>query len=149
MSKNITFKDVKAGLESVVARHGADHEYKQEEDGDGCVYVHGTGVHLMLVDDTYTWISPPLDEAKLTPGCIVGVLLVEELGVKPIDIVKAGINRQYGAAQAISRLVQDGKLKHVSRGARDFLERVQEKQDHGDAWGSALAETLEEGDWDY
>jgi hypothetical protein len=117
----ITYNEVVADIEEIVAQKGADFVYKPGIDGS-CLYFHG-------------------DE----PGCIVGCWLALR-GIAAEDM--QDINSSITADGAIPILQARGLLDSMEDRAFSFLCEAQAHQDHFYPWGETvvLAKEVVESD---
>jgi len=80
------------------------------------------------------------DDGK--PQCIVGVFLVDKVGL-PVDTVKElDTAAPFGGPIGIGHTVNSNILAHLDRDSVDFLSFVQGKQDMGYTWGRAVETVL-------
>ena len=120
----LTYDEVSADLEAIVAEWGADHIYEGPDPNDSdCLYVHTAS------------------DGALIPGCLIGVWLAR----RGIALERMARMENDSADAYVPRLLD------VENRALYLLTQAQHRQDNRVAWGDALAlgrDAVDTVDWD-
>lgn len=131
-------------LREAVADRGRGHCYWPQENlatGDmDCLYVHGAEVVRV---DSSSWEYKVRAASDLTPGCIVGHVLISA-GVRPQRFLDLNLNRETPAITALAALAEDGILNVANPKVVELLEAVQVQQDNRVPWGEAVDAAMKE-----
>lgn len=72
------------------------------------------------------------------PSCIVGVFLVEKVGLDPAEVHLLDTMSPRGASVSIAQTASHFVVNNLSKPAIQFLQDMQRQQDVGWTWGDAL-----------
>lgn len=73
-----------------------------------------------------------------TPSCIVGVFLVEKVGLDPELVHTLDTGSPLGSSTSIAATAAHFVVNNISKHAIRFLQDMQREQDRGRSWGEAL-----------
>lgn len=134
--KTITKPMVIKALKKAVKKYGADTYYRDRPGANPntCKYV--------LKDTT----------GKDIPGCLVGVILIEDFEAKPEQFMVPDDGYDGSTTRILNTIKAKSLLKRldpngytaITQDATDILGEVQYKQDRGISWGAALTQVLNE-----
>ena len=125
-------------LEECVRERGEDYVYPKAEMNGDCVYVFGTDMVPVDVDEYGDDLFAEQAVGELTPGCMVGLALAKA-GVPLGAFLALEINREEPASSAIPYLREAGYLTATGAAIDVFL-AAQQAQDAQKSWGEALGE---------
>lgn len=128
----IKFDEVVSMLRESIAAMGEDHVYQRMAGETKCLYVH------RVVDQDSESIT-------LEPGCIMGDMIVRQhiLTLEELSDIQENPYGANGPMYEMQDRIFERTGKTFSDKASDLMLAVQDSQDSGDDWGSALRAGLD------